>query len=120
MCSPCGGYQPRADEARGTMALLTNLPLSRKLAVVFAALAIIAGATLAFLYSRVEHMDETARFIDHTSNIIEAVDDSFVAMINQQSGLRGYLLTGEDRFLDPYRAGAAQFAKRMAEAKRLV
>lgn len=30
------------------------------------------------------------------------------AMLDQQTGIRGWLLTGEDRFLEPYRAGGEQ------------
>jgi signal transduction histidine kinase/DNA-binding response OmpR family regulator/HPt (histidine-containing phosphotransfer) domain-containing protein len=36
-----------------------------------------------------------------------ALQDSHVAMLNQETGLRGYLITREERFLQPYEAGVA-------------
>ncbi len=41
-----------------------------------------------------------------------------VALVDQETGQRGYLLTGDDRFLDPYRAGRVEFAARLRELRR--
>src|SRR3712207_6563637 len=37
------------------------------------------------------------------------------AMLNQETGLRGYLITREERFLQPYEAGVADLAEADAE-----
>jgi methyl-accepting chemotaxis protein len=41
------------------------------------------------------------------------------AMINQETGLRGYLLTGRRDFLAPYDQGASDFDRAVTEARRL-
>ncbi len=38
----------------------------------------------------------------------------YSALLNQETGVRGYLITGEDEFLDPYRDGKADFTESMA------
>jgi diguanylate cyclase (GGDEF)-like protein len=42
------------------------------------------------------------------------------AMLDQETGLRGYLLTGDDRFLEPYRSGVSKFAAAVRAAKSSV
>ena len=39
--------------------------------------------------------------------MLRALQDGHIAMLNQETGLRGYLITREERFLQPYAAGAA-------------
>src|SRR5262245_60161716 len=102
------------------MSLLNRLRLSRKLAALFATLSIIAGVTLSTIYMRLREMDAAAHFVDRTTDIRNASANALLAMINQQSGLRGYLITGDERFLAPYRNGTAEFAKQVAEANRLI
>jgi signal transduction histidine kinase len=42
------------------------------------------------------------------------------ALVNQESGLRGFVLTGREQFLDPYREGRIAEAKQYAELTRLL
>jgi methyl-accepting chemotaxis protein len=65
-------------------------------------------------------MDESADELSKVDKINQAVDDAFLAMINQQSGLRGYLLTQEDRFLAPYKQGTTDFAKAVSDARQFI
>ncbi|MGU3667570.1 methyl-accepting chemotaxis protein, partial [Methylobacterium sp. A49B] len=41
----------------------------------------------------------------HSSQVIRALDGFRGAMLNQETGLRGYLITGRDGSLEPYRSG---------------
>jgi PAS domain S-box-containing protein len=41
-------------------------------------------------------------------------------MLDMETGLRGYLLTGEERFLDPYRISAPQVEPALQDMERLV
>ena len=40
-----------------------------------------------------------------------------VALVDQETGQRGYLLTGDEMFLEPYRAGRVEFAARLRELR---
>jgi signal transduction histidine kinase/DNA-binding response OmpR family regulator/HPt (histidine-containing phosphotransfer) domain-containing protein len=46
--------------------------------------------------------------VDRANTMLNALQDGHVAMINQETGLRGFLVTREDRFLQPYRKGARE------------
>lgn len=55
----------------------------------------------------------------HTYKVIVALDAITTSMINQETGLRGYLLAGEEVFLEPYTAGIEQFDDATATVKGL-
>lgn len=58
-------------------------------------LAVVLGSALAGMNARVEYADGLAA----------GAGELHVALLDQQAGLRGYQLTGEDLFLQPYRLG---------------
>jgi diguanylate cyclase (GGDEF)-like protein len=47
-----------------------------------------------------------------------AVNAMLTAMLDQETGLRGYLQTGEERFLAPYTSGEAAFNRAIGDARR--
>ena len=54
---------------------------------------------------------------DRYSQGTRAVRLAHLAMLDQETGLRGFLATGEDRFLEPYERGRADLAKHNAVAQ---
>jgi methyl-accepting chemotaxis protein len=99
--------------------MLTSLNLSHKLVIIFGAMSSIVGITLAVIYADIEKMVETDHMVTHTYQVVGAVDGAVAAMVNQETGLRGYLLAGEDKFLEPFKAGASEYSKSFAQAKQL-
>jgi signal transduction histidine kinase/CheY-like chemotaxis protein len=85
---------------------------SRAVVAVVAATALVsAGALLLLvlvLVPRTEQVEEGAR----------AVRDARGAMLDQQTAVRAWLVTREDRYLEPYRAGAAVLPRANARARR--
>lgn len=57
---------------------------------------------------------------EHSTRIMAAANDVYVAMLNQETGLRGFLITGQDGTLDPYRAGRAALPAATAGLQRLL
>ena len=45
-----------------------------------------------------------------------AAEAMLIAMLDQETGLRGYLQTGDDAFLEPYRQGRRDFERAVAQA----
>ena len=89
---------PARGDARPLRALLrrpAQVGLAALLAVALTSLGSVV-LVLTVLGDRVDRADE----------MLSALQDGHVAMINQETGLRGFLVTREDRFLQPYRKGA--------------
>ena len=63
------------------------------------ALLFIVGGLLTI---QIVRMTDTARWVDHTDGVISRIHDLQRQIIDQETGVRGYLLTGDRVFLEPY------------------
>ncbi|MEV4876598.1 sensor histidine kinase [Streptomyces cyaneofuscatus] len=68
-----------------------------------------------------------ARMSDRTNELVDRIQParsvSFQlqnALLDQETGVRGFALTGDDSFLEPYEAGKAAERDRLARARQLV
>jgi signal transduction histidine kinase/DNA-binding response OmpR family regulator len=103
----------RCDEHGGERVSLTR-QVGRTTRVVFVAIAaIVLVNAAAFAYVTFHLSPTAARY----SSGGRAIRLSHLAMVNQETGLRAFLLTGQDSYLDPYRAGHASLPLRNREAR---
>ena len=92
---------------------------SLKITITFAILIVVA-ATVSFLnYRSIHFIDKTNGWIQHTNEVYRATNSILVAIVNQETGLRGYLIAGKDEFLDPYRGGIKDYEAGLAKVKEL-
>ncbi len=101
------------------MPALANLSIGRKLAAAFVALLVLMSAVGGLTYTKVSSIRQSSRWTDHTYKVLEGVRGIMASMVDQETGLRGYLLAGDAKFLEPYRNGQVAFAKAFADAKNL-
>ncbi len=64
-------------------------------------------------------MLENQRWVSHTYQVIVNAKNIMASMIDQETGIRGYMLTGDSEFLDPYTAGSSDFTTYIDRAKEL-
>ncbi|MFT5171514.1 MAG: CHASE3 domain sensor protein [Candidatus Marinamargulisbacteria bacterium] len=65
------------------------------------------------------HMSEEFSRAGYLSGI-HLVNRLSKALVDQETGQRGYLITGDDEFLDPYRQGQSDFRSTIAEIRNMV
>jgi signal transduction histidine kinase len=53
--------------------------------------------------------DAADAWVTRTNTIINQIDHMYIGLVNMETGLRGYLLAGDNQFLDPYLAGKTQY-----------
>jgi methyl-accepting chemotaxis protein len=102
------------------MTWFARLRLVAKLAIVFAVLILAAAASALVTWRNLTSMREAAAWNDHTRLVMEQVQGLTAAMVNQETGLRGYLLSADEAFLEPYRGGAKTYAQAMDRLRTLV
>ena len=94
-----------------------TLPSSRRwtLATLGAAAAVllVAIATALAMQQWRYHRD----LVDHSESLIHATDATLLDLVNAETGQRGYLLTGEDRYLEPYRRSLQSVRARVARLR---
>jgi methyl-accepting chemotaxis protein len=97
----------------------SHLPLAAKIATVLALLLLVSLTVASVSWRNLRTIEETGRWDLHTRDVFETVDRLVMAMVNRETGLRGYLLSGQASFLDPYRMGEADFAAALERVRSL-
>src|SRR3954447_20453123 len=68
------------------------------------ALPVILVTILAVVFlGQITYLLSTTQSVDHTDNVIAHADHLQKLLVDMETGLRGYLVTGSPVFLDPYR-----------------
>src|ERR1019366_6835793 len=57
--------------------------------------------------------------VDHTHQVLENLDQLLSTLKDAETGQRGYIITGEDSYLDPYNAAIAQSDQILNKVKEL-
>jgi methyl-accepting chemotaxis protein len=96
-----------------------NWTFGRKLALGFT----IAVLTLLLIgvsgYRSTQHLIENDHWVAHTHEVRTKLADLLSALKDTETGQRGFVITADERFLDPYRAALPDVDKSMAELQRL-
>ncbi|TRL36872.1 HAMP domain-containing protein [Rhizobium straminoryzae] len=99
--------------------LLENARIISKIAVVIAALIVVSLIISVVSYRSSSIQSANAYMTDHTYEVMSKVNGALAAMIDQETGMRGFLLAGDRKFLEPQIAGAAAFSENLAAAQKL-
>ncbi|WP_035479894.1 CHASE3 domain-containing protein [Aliagarivorans marinus] len=65
-------------------------------------------------------LSEASGWVSHTYKVIGVAQEILAAAVDMETGMRGYLLSGKDAFLDPYRQGSERFEALVAQQKQTV
>jgi len=83
--------------------------LAAAIGVTFGALVLLVSVT----WVNTSRLIEDARLVDHTKDVIGELESVFSAIKDGETSQRGFLLTGSDSYLDPYRAAVAELPRRL-------
>ena len=72
------------------------------------------------VHEDLELIGETVGWVDHTHEILAAAARLLAHAVDMETGERGFLLTGEDDFLEPYKNGQSAFFEEMGALQKKV
>jgi CheY-like chemotaxis protein/signal transduction histidine kinase/CHASE3 domain sensor protein len=61
-----------------------------------------------------------SRWVEHSDKVIADSNEALKLVIDMETGMRGYLITADRAFLDPYQRARTEFAEKIAALKELV
>ncbi len=93
-----------------------NRILTRNLAI---PLAMGLGSVIVFV-GLLWHLVGLLNWVDHTHRVIAKGQELSTLIVDQESGMRGFLIAGDESFLAPYLLGASRFSAELAGAQQLV
>ncbi|USQ95077.1 methyl-accepting chemotaxis protein [Caulobacter sp. RL271] len=98
---------------------LSDLSISRKLILAFACLVTLSVASSGFSIWKMRQVAQAVQWNNHTQEVLAAAAAVGAAMVDQETGVRGYLIAGDDGFLEPYKNGRAAYAEAFGKLKTL-
>ncbi len=102
-----------------TMNLLDNISIPRKLFLAFTLMLLVGLGINGIVYWKSSEIRQSVNWTDHTIKVIDAADRALSGMVNQETGYRGFLLSGDSKFLAPYQKGWETFNTAWRQAKDL-
>src|ERR1700760_4910188 len=101
------------------MSAFLNWPISRKLMAAFAGVVAVIFVSSAVVYDRLRVIEEARNWRVHTSEVLDTLETAMIAMLDQETGVRGYLMSGNERSLESYHSGTSAFSSALQRLKDL-
>ncbi|MFO0847562.1 MAG: response regulator [Gemmataceae bacterium] len=93
--------------------------LPAPLALGLAAVVLFFVAAGGVAYWNVSALMGNTRLTTHTHDVLTALDDVLALIKDAETGQRGFVITGDPQYLDPYNAAVARIDARLADLERL-
>ncbi len=87
--------------------------LRLKAAVVLGTLFLMFVITATLFLANQREVQAARQMSSHTAEVLAGADDLLIQALQQQSGIRGYALTADRRFLGPYEDGKLAFGEKL-------
>jgi methyl-accepting chemotaxis protein len=99
--------------------MFSKLSITQKLYLSFAAIVVILGVLVFSAYRGFGQVDSAINSNVHTYRVLNQSQMALEQLINIETGMRGFVITGKDNFLEPQIAGEAKFSDALATLKSL-
>ncbi len=81
---------------------------------------VIFGVVAAITYKATQDLVAANDLVTHSYQVKDGLSQILLSMVNAETGQRGFLLTGEDRFLEPWQAGQRDVEREVQQVRTLV
>ncbi|MBB5753914.1 methyl-accepting chemotaxis protein [Prosthecomicrobium pneumaticum] len=98
---------------------MKNLLVRTKIMIMFGLVLVASLVTGGVIMLAQSTVSQNVDWTVHTYEVLDKVDGLMAALVDQETGLRGFLITGREGSLDPLRAGEKAFEENWSAAKSL-
>ncbi len=97
----------------------SEMTVARRLLIAFGVIIMTFLAVAASVLYSSAKLAEADKWNTHTHKVMAIADNMLKSMINMETGVRGFSIAGDDRFLEPWTNGLQSFEQSWSEAKKL-
>lgn len=91
----------------------------RKIAAGFALAFLLLAVIGAVAYRSISALTSTSQLVTHTHQVLEHIAEILSLLKDAETGQRGYVITGDEAFLEPYQAGTTNVHAVVKELREL-
>lgn len=99
--------------------MLNKLSISQKLYFSFIAIVVLIAVLVASAYRGFEQVEDATNSNVHTYKVLSEAQLALEQLINIETGMRGFVITSKDAFLEPLIAGEKRFGEELDALKQL-
>lgn len=99
--------------------MFNNLNVATKLKVAFSLVVFILLVVILIGYINLNKYSSASGWNIHTFEVLEAKNNILSALVNIETGQRGFLVAGKEEFLEPLNVGKKEFDEHFEQAKKL-
>lgn len=99
------------------MKWFNNLNIGKKLALGFGMVIVILITLSTVSFRNFSEFNDVTKWNVHTYEVLAQLDAIIESLINMETGQRGYSITGEKAFLEPFNQGKASFETVLSDVK---
>ena len=97
-----------------------QLTIGKKTSLAILASYLLIAVVGTVLYLNLLKFIQTQHWVAHTNKVTANMDQILASLINMETGARGFAVGGDERFLDPFNSGKADFDRLLTATKELV
>lgn len=101
------------------MKFLNNIPIKFKLTGGFIITLLLMVIVSTVVYLNIQRLVSSSKWVSHTYEVIRVAESVGAAMIDMETGQRGFMIAGQDSYLEPFVAGQAVFDELIAKGAEL-
>jgi methyl-accepting chemotaxis protein len=101
------------------MSWINNLRVTAKLTIAFTAICLVIGVGSFTIYRSLGIIGTTTGWTVHTYVVLEQLNKLVEGMVNSETGVRGFLISGDTGFLAPFESGQSDYQAAAAEVAHL-
>ncbi len=102
------------------MNFFDNLELKKKLIIGFSVPLVLIVIIATTVFFSLNALLKSSKWVNHTYEAIDLGNSITASLVNMETGLRGFLVSGEDNFLEPYHGGKSEFIELIQKTKEKV
>ncbi len=99
--------------------MIENWTFGRKIAAGFALSLVLLVAIGAVSYGSISKLTSTSQWVTHTHEALEHIAGVLSSLKDAETGQRGYVITGDETFLEPYNTGSGEVLSQVKELRKL-
>ena len=104
----------RSSVTGGSRRTIRTLPVLPPATLAGFVIAVLAVGAIAFFTSRaLQTREDAAQRVTHTLQVIGQLESLLSRLTDAETGQRGFLLTGDERYLEPYAGGKVALSRRI-------
>lgn len=97
-----------------------KLTLERQIPIVFTIAVFLLAVVVLFSFRGMRSLTEAVGWQKHTEQVLLQLDETLILMLNAETGTRGFMVSGDETLLEPYKFAEQRIGQNLAELKNLV